>query len=154
MRTVTIAVLLVALAQLLAGCGDSAPQGRSVKETVRQFLQAAADRDGPSACALLSDSGKARMAAYPKQPTAGTASNAACARTVERLDRLPGARDWAAMAQGDITVESSTGLDDQRVTVSYQADPPTWVQSTGSARQPILLVNSQVSRPPFPVPAP
>ena len=153
MRTVLTAILLVALALLLAGCGDSVPQGRGVNETVSQFLQAAADRDGPSACARLSDAGKAAMAAYPKQPTAATASSAACARTVEQLDRLPGARDWAAMAHGDITVESGAGLDAQPITVSYRADATTSVQATGSATPPLLAVNSEITDPPFPVPA-
>jgi len=152
-RAVLVATLLVALALLLAGCGDSVPHGRGVEETVSQFLRAAADRDGPSACARLSDSGKAAMAAYPKQPKAAAASDAACARTVEHLDRLPGARDWAAMAHGDISVASGAGLDAQQVTVSYQADATTSVQATGTATPPLPAVNSEITDPPVPVPA-
>ena len=143
--------MLLGLALVLSGCGGSAPHGRGVKETVSEFLRAAAARDGASACAVLSDSGRAAMATYPKRPTAGTASSAACAHRVEQLDRLPGARQWAAMAAGDITVDSGAGLDAQPVTVSYETDPTTRVQATGSATPPFLAVNSRIIAPPFPV---
>jgi hypothetical protein len=143
--------LLLALALVLSGCGGSAPNGRGVKETVSEFLRAAAARDGASACAVLSDAGRAAMASYPKRPTAGTASSTACAHRVEQLDRLPAARQWAAMAAGDITVDSGAGLDAQPVTVSYQQDAATRVQTGGSATPPALGSNSQIVAPPFPV---
>ncbi len=122
-----------------------------MKQTVSEFLRAAAARDGASACALLSDAGRAAMTAYPKHPTAATASSAACAQRVKQLDRLPGPHQWAAMAAGDITVESGAGLDAQSVTVSYKQDATTYVQARGSASPPILAVNSRIVDPPFPV---
>jgi len=142
--------LLLALALVLSGCGGSAPRGRGVKETVSEFLRAAAARDGASACAVLSDAGRAAMASYPKRPTAGTAGSAACAQRVEQLDRLPGARQWTAMAAGEITVDSGAGLDAQPVTVSYQQDATTRVQTSGSATPPALGLDSHIVAPPFP----
>ena len=145
--------LLLALALVLSGCGGSVPHGRGVKDTVSEFLHAAAARDGASACAVLSDAGRAAMAAYPRRPTAGTAGSTACAHRVEQLDRLPAAREWAAMAAGDITVDSGAGLDAQPVTVTYEQDATTRVQAKASATPPALGVSSQIVAPPFPVPA-
>ena len=118
---------------------------------VGELLRAAAARDRASACALLSDAGRAAMAAYPKRPNAGTVSSAACAQRVEQLDRLPAANQWAAMAAGDITVQSGAGLDAQPVTVSCQQDATTRVHATGSATPAVLAVNSRIVAPPFPV---
>jgi len=150
MRSLPAPTLLLALALVLVACGGSVPHGRGVTETVTEFLHAAAARDGASACAVLSDAGRAAMAAYPKRPTAGTASSAACVRRVEQLDRLPASRQWAAMAAGDITVDSGAGLDAQPVTVSYQQDATTRVQASGSATPPALGTNSYIVAPPFP----
>ena len=91
------------------------------------------------------------MAAYPKRPTAGSASIAACEQRVEQLDRLHAASRWAPMADGEITVQSGAGLDAQPVTVSYQQDATTRVHATGSATRPVLAINSQIVAPPFPV---
>lgn len=146
--------MLLALGLLASDCGGSAPHGRGVKETVSEFLRAAAARDGASACAVLSDAGRAAMASYPKRPTAGTASSTACAHRVEQLDRLPAASQWAAMAAGEITVDSGAGLDAQPVTVSYQQGATTRVQTRGSATPPALGFNSQIVAPPFPVGTP
>lgn len=133
------------------GCGESVPRGRGVEESVREFLRAAADRDGGTACALLTDSGRAAMAAYPRRATAGTAPRAACERTVERLDRLPGAHSWSAMADGTVTVSDGAGLDAQPVTVRYRVGTSTYADSEGSAVPPVLAVNSKVADPPFPI---
>lgn len=143
------AVALIVVAAV--GCGESVPRGRGVEETVREFLRAAADRDGNTACALLTDAGRAAMAAYPGRATTGTATRSACARTVERLDRLPGARTWSAMADGTVTVSEGAGLDVQPVTVRYRIDTSTFVDSEGSAVPPVLAANSKVADPPLPV---
>ena len=151
MRPALLAGLAVPCLLMLAGCGESVPHGRSATDTVRQFLRAAAARDGGTACALLSDEGRATMAAYPKPAPPSARTTRTCEETVAQLDQLPHAEQWKAMSRGDITSESTSGgLDEQTVTVSYSHDATTHVEAMAKAMAPVALLNSVIDVPPFP----
>jgi hypothetical protein len=120
-RPIAAAFASFALAAAIGGCGTSSLLGsESATDTVRAFLEAAAAHDGPAACGLLNGQGQRAMAAYPARPSDPDAHARTCQQTVSRLGRLPGARDWQAMAQGRICVYGSAGRDSQPITVIFE----------------------------------
>jgi hypothetical protein len=107
---------VLALAALaLAGCGSSSFLGSdSPTDTVRMFLEAAAARDGPTACGLLNGHGQQLMGAY------GGARQSSCQQTVDRLGALPHPGDWEEMARGTICVYGTGGRDSRPIVVIYK----------------------------------
>jgi hypothetical protein len=106
----------VVLASALTGCGSASSflGSDSPTNTVRQFLEAAAARDGAAACGLLNGHGQALMAAYPDG-----AGSRSCQQTVSRLGSLPHPADWDEMARGTICVYGTNGADSQPIVVIY-----------------------------------
>ena len=126
------ALASIALAAAVAGCGSTSFLGSdSATGTVRQFLEAAAARDGAAACGLLNGQGQQLMAAYPQRRGA---SARGCQQTVSRLGALPLSRDWDEMARGTICVYGTEGRDSQAVVVLYRRRQ-TRVMAAGSVQQ-------------------
>jgi len=115
------ALAAAALAGALTGCGSSSFLGSgSATATVRQFLEAAAARDGPAACGLLTGQGQQVMSAYPRRLGAAGAQGRSCQQTISRLGALPHSQDWDEMARGTICVYGTQGRDSQTITVEYR----------------------------------
>jgi hypothetical protein len=128
----------------LTGCGSSSLLGSdSPTDTVRQFLEAAAARDGSTACGLLNGHGQELMAAY-----AGGAPGRSCQQTVGRLGSLPHAADWDEMARGTICVYGTNGRDSQPILVTYRRG--TGRASAAGAVQQVLGPGFRVVVPPTP----
>jgi hypothetical protein len=107
--------VLAFAALALAGCGSSSFLGSdSPTDTVRMFLEAAAARDGPTACGLLNGHGQQLMSAY------GGARARNCQQTVDRLGALPRPSDWEEMARGTICVYGTGGRDSRPILVIYK----------------------------------
>ena len=121
----------VVLACALTGCGSASSflGSDSPTDTVRNFLEAAAARDGGAACGLLNGHGQQLMAAYPD----GGAGRS-CQQTVSRLGSLPHAADWDEMARGTICVYGTNGADSQPIVVIYTRGT-TRATATGSVQQ-------------------
>jgi hypothetical protein len=132
----------------LAGCGSIDPPA-DAPTAVRAFLHAAAARDGPRACSLLTKQGQLEMAAYARRYGESPRASRDCVETVNQLDRLPLARDWRLLERGRIDVNQATEQDNQPVTVTYSRDG--WQRSAWGFVQPTLTGGFQVSSPPFPV---
>jgi hypothetical protein len=105
----------------LAACGSSSFLGAdSPTDTVRTFLEAAAARDGPSACGLLNGHGQQLMGVYPQRFGSPGAHQRSCQQTVSRLGELPHSEDWEQMARGTICVYGTGGRDSQAIVVIYK----------------------------------
>ena len=136
----------VAAAATLAGCASSSFVGsESATGTVRQFLEAAAARDGAAACGLLNGHGQQLMAAYAQRAGASARS---CQQTVSRLGALPGSQDWDEMARGTICVYGTEGRDSQAIVVLYTRRR-TRVMAAGSVQQ-VLGPGYRLTVPPTP----
>jgi hypothetical protein len=148
-------IVLPIAAALLVGCANGQrptseyDQTRGVERVVRQFMQAAAKRDGAEACALLTDGGRRDMAAYPYQDGMRNTGRS-CEGTVNRLDALPRADEWLPLSQGVMVTSVGAGLDSSGVRVSYEAHGRT-LQASGAGVQPELGNSSYVvDSPPTP----
>jgi hypothetical protein len=145
MRSV-LALATVAVA--LTGCGSSSFLGSdSPTDTVRTFLEAAAARDGVSACGLLNGHGQQLMGAYPERLKTA-AHPRSCQQTVDQLGALPHADDWEAMARGTICVYGTNGRDSQTIVVSYTLRGSR-ATSLGSVQQ-VLGPGFRILVPPTP----
>jgi len=137
---------VLALAALaLSGCGGASSflGSDSPTDTVRMFLEAAAARDGPTACGLLNGHGQQLMGAY------GGTRGRSCQQTVDRLGALPHPDDWQEMARGTICVYGTGGHDSQPILVIYKR-AGTRVTAAGSVQQN-LGPGYRIMVPPTPV---
>jgi hypothetical protein len=135
----------VVLAGALAGCGSASSflGSDSPTNTVRQFLEAAAARDGAAACGLLNGHGQQLMAGYPNGR-----GGRSCQQTVARLGSLPHSADWDEMARGTICVYGTNGADSQPIVVIYTR-AGSRATSAGSVQQS-LGPGFRVVTPPTP----
>jgi len=144
-----LALAPVTLACAVAGCGTSSFLGsESPTGTVRAFLEAAAARDGATACGFLNGHGQRVMGVYPARFGDPGAHERRCQQTVSQLGRLPHSRDWQEMARGTICVYGSAGLDSRPVLVIYK-DRGIRATALGSV-QPNLGPGFRVMVPPTP----
>jgi hypothetical protein len=144
-----VALAPVFLAGAFAGCSTSSfVADESGPDTVRAFLEAAAARDGATACGLLNGHGQQIMGAYPAQVGDPGPHARSCQQTVSRLGRLPHPDDWQTMARGTICIYGTEGLDSQTVLVIYR-QRGNRVTALGSV-QPNLGPGFRVMVPPTP----
>jgi hypothetical protein len=136
----------------ISACGSpgtaASSEEQRAERVMRNFMLAAARRDGSAACRLLDRNGQALMAAYPSSAgRMGSASS--CQDTVNRLDRLPRADEWKSLARGTIIVSPAAGFDNSVVTVTYQAHGHS-MKATGSAQPQLGSGDFLITAPPTP----